>query len=226
MADLAGLGWPLVVLISILTTLFLFRTNIAKLIDRADKAKVPGVELSAPAQAQVATDPETPTLPAPVPALQPERAEAAPPAAALPPPTPIILQVEESINGELEARAAGDIAVQRATTVRALAIARVLLAHEANYRVIFSTQIMLLKALNDRSVQNSEQARFWYDVFHSRLPDVPITFEAWLGFLQNAGYIIVGAGWPAQVASIEIDPFGQDFLLWMIHNRISEVRPG
>ena len=222
MTDMSWLAWPGSVVVLGGAALTMFRTNIAKLIDRAESAKVPGIELSAPVKPQISSDPETLALPVPTP---PPMALGTSTSTELPAASPVIAQVEEAICRELEQAPKG-AEYQRALLVRALAIARVLLTHEGNYRVIFSTQIMLLKSLNDRSVQTVEQARFWYDVFHTRLPDVPITFEEWLRFLQNAGYVRVGDIGGGPSLSIAIDPLGRDFLLWLVHAGVSEARPG
>lgn len=222
-ADLSWLAWPSVVTILGGGAITMFRANIAKLIDRTDKGKVPGVEFSAPTQPQVATDPEEHALPAAAAVALPAPVEAV---AGLPAAGPLVEQVEATLRAELQGRSADDASGQLTVAVRALALARLLMAHEANYRVIFSTQIMLLKAVNDGSIRSTTKTQFWYGIFHERLPDAPITFDAWLGFLENCGYLIVGERVPGAPSSLTIDPFGRDFLLWMVHNGISEARPG
>lgn len=201
-----------------------FRAEVRKFLGNARQLKAPGgFELNSDPHPQVAVDPEAPALPASTPERPPEPTRAN---AALPPASPLVVQIEDTLRQELQARTPGDDAAQLTVAVRALATSRVALAHEANYRVIFSTQIMLLKSLNDGSIRHVEQARFWYDVFHQRMPDAPLTFENWLQFLINAGYVQLDEITVGAPRGLTLDVLGQDFLLWMIHNRISENRPG
>ncbi len=200
-----------------------FRSEVRVFLKNTRQVKIPGgFEISSTPSEQVATDPEKAALPA-----SPETPNAnSNVPVALADASPLIIQIERALRHELDDRAPTDITVQFDTAVRALAIARALLAHEANYRVIFSTQIMLMKSLNDGTVRSTEQAIFWYNVFHQRLPDVPITFEDWLRFLLNCGYVQLGGSISDKSENLMLDPFGKDFLLWMTHNGIPEGKPG
>lgn len=221
------LVWPVTALLAYTGTVWTFRTSVKGFLDKAESVEGPGgVKIASAPRQQIATDPEAVALPSPAADVRATSTTPAP-TINLPPVAPLIQQVEDGLRHDLVRQSPDDQPSQLATALRALAHARLLLAHEANYRVIFGTQIMLLKSLNDGSVASIDQARFWYDLFHQRLPDVPITFESWLQFLTNCGYVRVGStNHIGTSVTLTLDPFGRDFLLWITHNGISESKPG
>lgn len=207
-----------VVIIAIFFFVF-YAKNIRSLIDRFQGAEVGGVKLTGQAQPQTPITPADSALPQPAPTSQPAETSANLE------PLPLTEAIEAQMSEALDQRFHNNLQPKIDALKRALAIQRVLHAHEFNYRVIFGTQLQFLKALNEASVKNTAQAQPWYDEYKRRITDGAVSFEDWLSFLTSCGYIEVAAGEISSVRRVDITALGRDFLIWMVSYRVSEVKP-
>jgi hypothetical protein len=68
------------------------------------------------------------------------------------------------------------------------------------------------------------QARKVYDEAAKQNPEFyrRVTWESWSRFLQNTGYVQVGAG---DDPTVTLTPLGNDFMVWMAARRVLEVKP-
>lgn len=90
------------------------------------------------------------------------------------------------------------------------------------YNVIFGSQIVGLRNLNERGRAPLVEARAFYDHYKTAYPQFYNTypFENWLGFLSRQELIRV------QEENVEITPYGRDFLLYIVAKQLPEQKPG
>jgi len=133
--------------------------------------------------------------------------------------------MEQEYVATLEAQLPGDFAMQRRFLTRALAITTGERNHEANYRIMFGSQLAALKGLNERggSAPLRDGTELYDAAFVGDVRD-RVPFDRWWGWLQDIKYIVVGA--PASPESVvTLTPLGRDFLMWMVGRGVAENRP-
>jgi hypothetical protein len=180
-------------------------------IEAAARAEQQQVEASKPAQA--------PALPAPP----------APSTGALRSPLPDAHPLYDPFDAYLRAQldqtfGEDNVEAKLAWAIRLRSQVLVERSHETNYRVIFTSQIWALKQLNLVGETSLSQARKVYDEAAKQNPEFyrRVTWESWSRFLQNTGYVQVGAG---DDPTVTLTPLGNDFMVWMAARRVLEVKP-
>lgn len=116
-----------------------------------------------------------------------------------------------------------------AWAIRARSVAEIERLHERNYRNIYGSQILALKALNAiGGVAKGEDFRPFYDTAAST-PEFKgayenRSFELWGEFLIDAGYVEVVEG--TEPLQVRLTIMGADFLHWLVRSRAPEFKPG
>ena len=144
-----------------------------------------------------------------------------PQAGAAPPPIasrPALDMLEQRIRNDLVAYPQND---REAVLVRALAISRLVGAHEYIYNRIFGSQILGLKRLDEIGGTTVEQAREFFQPFASQYPDVysKYGFDGWLGFMTSNGLVT------RDDSRLEASAFGHEFLVYLREARLTELKP-
>jgi hypothetical protein len=128
----------------------------------------------------------------------------------------------------LDQNVQGDAQVKLAWAIRARSISEANRLHELSYRLIFGSQIVMLKGLNVvAQAPVSEFEKFFATVAANPANEAlhkNRTFEMWLQFLINANYVarVDGSDPPA----VQITAFGRQFLQWMVIAAAPEIKPG
>lgn len=108
----------------------------------------------------------------------------------------------------------------RTTMVPVFAKLSVELKHERNYRLIFGSQIRLLKLLNDFGPRRASECRPLYDAVVKNetefYRDYP--FESWLQFVIGSGLIELVED------KLQITIFGRDFLRYLPMSQLTEAK--
>lgn len=104
--------------------------------------------------------------------------------------------------------------------LNAAATLNVLLNFERNYRIIFGSQIALLKTTNEQMSLSENNARILYDNAARAFPEpyaqAEITFDKWLNFPIGTGLLT------REGDKLQLSPFGRGFLRYMVEYRLSE----
>lgn len=104
--------------------------------------------------------------------------------------------------------------------VRQLATIRVQAGHEYVYNRIFDSQLFALRGLNTAANVSMQNARDFLATYCSKneIPPDSLKFEQWLHFLTSNGLIEIHED------SITITTFGRDFLVYVVNQRLPEVK--
>jgi hypothetical protein len=200
---LKGIAWPLAVIIIAVV----FKNDIRAILPRMRKAGPAGIELDPAEQQRAAsTAVATSTPPGELRAL-PGYIRSEP-----------IAAIERSLHAALQQVPEGD---RIDVLVRELAQARLERVFERIYNLIFGSQILGLRRLNERPSVTIDEARAFFEEFRQANPDAygSIGFEEWLGFLLNQGLVTRDG------SSIAITDLGRDFLFYLAANRLPEGKP-
>ena len=203
-----------------------FRAAIGKFLGNVTKVKAPGgFEAERPAVPQgPAETAATVTLPS---AVAEGHAESSSQGIALsdPPDSFIYTPIEQEFRSHLDRALPGDTTRQLRFVLRALATASTERNHEANYRIMFGSQLRALQFLNQRGGRDQlVNGRELYVVgFPTEDERLAVPFANWWGWLLNCGYIAVGPLNDGN-GSVALTPLGRDFLMWMTARGVMEDR--
>jgi len=213
------LGWPVAVFVLCL----IFRKPLKSFLERIVLLKAPGVEVSAPARAeQQLIETKNPTTDdqlvqpvdaqrnLPIPEGLAERATAVRNFGGQ---EPIVLEQIEIIRHELqELQFPLDSADTSEVLIRHLAVTQLMNRFERTYRLIFGSQIELLRLANQSGPLQTAAAEPIFEAAKSAAPEFygEYTFEQWLDFLRKQGVIV------ADDPSIVISVYGIQFLSWLV----------
>jgi hypothetical protein len=221
--------WGAVALVLGLTALVLFRNQIGAAIDRwrgATFGKDRSVDLSgsspqAQVEAQKEPHKESPDL---LPAPQPQPGGLP----ALPPPNALYEPIEEDLRRRVETAFPGSQDTQIAWALRVAAQATVERNHEQTYRVIFGSQILVLKEINVRSFITAAQAQEIYGMAAAAFPDLYATFpfKNWGGFLIDQGLVVIPDDPVTDESRVHLTPAGKDFLFFLTGRGLPENKGG
>lgn len=129
-------------------------------------------------------------------------------------PTPAIAQVESRLFNEIKTLNNEN---KIPLLIRGLAIAQLVGAFERLYRVLFGSQIIGLRKLNESYKIPVSEAREFFETYRVQYPDFYTSgFEGWLGFMKSQELVRELDG------MLEITDIGQDFLLYITKNRLPE----
>jgi len=133
--------------------------------------------------------------------------------------SPALLGQERFLLADLEARRLDSTSDTTKVLVRHLAKTRLVLGCELVYRLIFGSQIALLKSINTRGGGMPEaDAHQFYQAVASTYPDIfPVDQpEPYLGFLVRQGLLF------SQDGHFLITDFGREFLVWLAQSGAPE----
>ena len=146
----------------------------------------------------------------------------------MPPPHPVFTPLDDLAKDILKNQVGGDAEKKLAWAVRMRSISESNRIHEANYRVMFGSQLKALKNLNTLGKAPVSNFLPFFDDAKSNPDTAPIyhgrTFGQWGKFLVDTGYVKIIED--TENPEAEITAFGQQFLMWMTAARVSEFRPG
>jgi len=104
--------------------------------------------------------------------------------------------------------------------VRQLAVHQLLYSAEKFNRLVFGSQVNVLRGLNEHGSLSElaiipvyEKAKLDYPSVYSGY-----SFENWIGFLLTQGVVRRDAN------NYQITAFGQYFLSWLVHNNVSVIK--
>jgi hypothetical protein len=129
--------------------------------------------------------------------------------------------VVTSFRNSLSRVTGNDLGGQVEYLLNLAAVLNIQLTHERNYRLIFGTQILLLKKLHElgeMSLDQVETVYNWAVATHSEF-NKTYSFANWLGFLNN-NQLCQQAG-----NAVTITAFGEGLLRYMLDRRLSENKP-
>lgn len=133
--------------------------------------------------------------------------------------SPALLHHERLLFSDLEARKLDSSSDTTKVLVRYLAKTRLFLACEFVYRLIFGSQIALLKRINELGGKmTAAETRAFYDAVSRLHPDVfPANHsEPYLDFLLRQGLV------SSKEDHFHLTDFGREFLTWLVHSGASE----
>lgn len=221
---LADASWPIVFGIAI----WAFRRNIGGLIDRvrtlrglgAEADLLPHPTLQAPA---ASLDDQTRLSDKNVIVTNPAGGKIS----RFPPANDLFGPVDQKLAEELNALFLEDNEAKFAWAVRLRTQSEIERIHEANYRLMWGSQLRALKLLNQFSQASVEKFEpFYIEAKESELGKqilVDTDFERWGRFLVNAGYVFLDE--TSDPETVTISSLGKDFLVWMAGRGISDYRP-
>ncbi len=221
------ISWP----VAALVLAIVFRKSIARLIDRIDKGKFAGIEVStkaavdqivnanaAPGADQLSSLVQAQTVPPPNdPDFDAKRAIVMNYGGD----QPLVLQTMQSIAATLEALGFTAQTPETAPLlVRHLAVTQIMQAREFIYRLIFGSQIAALKLLMNGPA-TADRLRSLYDKAVAASPEyfASYTYDQWLAFLVQVQLIQ-----PVQQPEngFEITLLGREFLNWLFVTGLSD----
>lgn len=223
-----ALAWPVVAIIAIFT----IRSGVSGLIRRVTKASLgtDGLRLEAPAQAAAAEQkvegrPGATSNSLPIPPEPGKAPSVAHEHASLPPPHFLYDSYDASLHGRLNELFGTNEQAKLAWAVRMFDQAAIELAHERHYRLFFTSQIIAVRRLNEMIRAPVALGRELFDDAARQNPTAyqDFSFEAWLTFLRNTGYIAIEGEGDQSIASIT--NLGKGFLAWMVGRGVPETKP-
>jgi hypothetical protein len=131
--------------------------------------------------------------------------------------------------GGLQSEFPDDLEAQLKWAIRFRSVTEYNRGHEQCFRLIFGSQIWLLRFLNNiPEIKKDEVKSFYYERIAVDPKNAEFLsdrdFESWLQFLVNMKCVEVeGEG---SEASVKLTTTGRDFLVWMLMERVSDSKPG
>lgn len=146
----------------------------------------------------------------------------------LPPSDPVFDILDGQLATVIEQHVKGGDNVKLAWAIRQRSISEATRIHETNYRVIFGSQIHALKTLNVVGTGAISEFEAFYETVRANPAWEAMhkdrTFEQWGQFLINAAYVMLVEG--SDPETVQITPFGKQFLHWMVLAAVPEGKPG
>jgi hypothetical protein len=111
---------------------------------------------------------------------------------------------------------------KRDLLIRVLAQAQLEAAFERIYNLIFGSQIVALRRLNEAGRVSVEGSRAFFEPYTRQYPQIynNYSFEQWANFLKNVGLVVQNGN------LFEITDLGRDFLIYITARRLTENKPG
>jgi hypothetical protein len=217
---LAHFAWPLALLLLGVVAIFAFRAPLSRLLDRTGGLSVTkdGLNIAAAAAASAQTESN------PVERGLEIKSEASKEldVARRPNISPLLRELEGRIRADLtkfnldgKPKEATDLLIEH------LATSQLLHGAERLYRLIFGSQLLVLKHLDLHGSITQEQLRTVYDAARSQYPEIydKYSFASWMAFLKINGLVLT-----SDDVNYSITVVGKSFLQWLVANGISEVK--
>jgi hypothetical protein len=215
------LSWP----VAILILACIFRKQLKSLVDRIDLFKAPGIEVSAPTgsanKQKIEADKKSVEDPLGIGSIQtqlelPIPAEIKSRQAAVSTyggDEPILLEQMKLIEDDLATLHFPLTSLDTSyVLIRHLAVNQILVRMERIYRLIFGSQITVLRTLNESGPQPADSLSILFDKAKSKAPKFfgEYTFRDWIDFLLKQNTIVELAD-----GKYGISVLGQEFLKWV-----------
>ena len=146
----------------------------------------------------------------------------------LPPLDPVFDILDGQLSAVLDQHVQGGDNVKLAWAIRQRSVSEATRIHETNYRVIFGSQIHALKTQNVIGIGPVSDFEAFYETVRTSPAWEAVhkerTFEIWGQFLIDAAYVILVEG--TEPESVQITPFGKQFLQWMVLAGVPDSKPG
>lgn len=146
----------------------------------------------------------------------------------MPPTDAVYDALDSQLQTFLDQNVHGDLHSKLAWAIRARSISEANRLHEGQYRLIFGSQIVALKGLNVVSPAPLSDFEKLFETAVANPANEAIhkdrTFDQWLQFLLNSGYVARVEG--SSPALLQITPFGRQFLQWMVIAGVPEIKAG
>lgn len=146
----------------------------------------------------------------------------------LPPSDPVFDILDGQLAAVLEQHVQGGDNVKLAWAIRQRSVSEATRIHETNYRVIFGSQIHALKTLNVVGTGAVSEFEAFYETVRANPAWEAMhkdrTFDQWGQFLIDAAYVVLIEGSDPQ--TVQITPFGKQFLQWMVLAGVPDAKPG
>jgi hypothetical protein len=145
-----------------------------------------------------------------------------------PPSDPVYDILDRQLETHLDQLVKGGDNVKLAWAIRQRSVSEATRIHEANYRVIFGSQIHALKTLNVVGTGAVSEFESFYETVRSNPAWEAMhkdrTFEQWGQFLIGAAYVVLVED--SDPKTVQITPFGKQFLQWMVLAGVPDAKPG
>jgi hypothetical protein len=221
---LGVIKWPLVVLLIAVILAGMFRGAMTRFLDRGTRLKAGSVAFDATApvaeqsqQIDASKENKSPALPAPPSktGLQTLRS---------PDRVPLYDPFDADVRKLLDDTFGDRNELKLDWAIRLRSQVFVERTHETNYRIIFTSQIFVLKRLNELRQSPLSNVRAIFDQMAEQNPNFykNVSWEGWLNFLRSSGYVEIG---PEADPLVRITPLGKDFLVWMAARGVPEMKP-
>ncbi len=146
----------------------------------------------------------------------------------LPPADPVYDVLDGQLATVLEQNVKGGSDAKLAWAIRQRSVSEALRIHETNYRVIFGSQIHALKTLNVVGTGAVSEFEAFYETVRANPMWDTVhkdrSFDLWGQFLIDAGYVTLVDG--SEPLTVQITPFGKQFLQWIVHVGVPDAKPG
>jgi hypothetical protein len=200
--------WPFAALLFGIVFLVLFRSRISEFISRVRSVGKDGVSTQAPAERSIEQQADAPTSKDIQSLLQTFD-------------SPALLNQEKMIFADLKARGLDTDSDTTKVLVRHLARTQLNLGCEFVYRLIFGSQIALLKRVNSApGGLTDNEAKQFYELITERHREIfPVDDSGpFFEFLIRQGLILRDGG------RFHISGFGKEFLAWLVQSGVSEYK--
>ena len=146
----------------------------------------------------------------------------------LPPSDSVFDILDSQLAVVLDQHVQGGDKFKLAWAIRQRSISEATRIHETNYRVIFGSQIHALKTLNIAGTGLISEFETFYENVRSNPTWEAIhkerSFELWGQFIIDAAYVVLVEG--SDPPTVQITPFGKQFLQWIVLAGVPDVKPG
>jgi hypothetical protein len=133
--------------------------------------------------------------------------------------SPVVLEQEDIIRKDINALKIPQPELPD-ILIRHLAVTQLALRAEMIYRMIFGSQIELLRAVNEFGPRTKDEAKAFYDAATTQYPGLaPYRFEDYMNFLVTHGLLV------QQDDKFAITTAGKEFLKYLVDVRASSRKP-
>lgn len=145
-----------------------------------------------------------------------------------PPPHDVFTPLDQYLRDILDRDIGGDDEKKLAWAIRVRSVSEASRLHEANFRMMFGSQLKALRVLNNAIQAPASDFERFFEEAKSNADFAAIhegrSFEEWGQFMLQTGYVQELAD--TDPPEVGITPFGRHFLVWITEARVIDYRPG
>lgn len=217
-----ALGWAVPICLAAIAVFYMFKPPITRCIERVKRFNLFGQSAEVhPEPANHQQIDRAPSVEIAAPSVGPARGPA--------PSSGLLSTVERHLEDQLEALAPNDLAGKLRWAVRTSAEALIDRENEVTYRLIFGSQIAVLKEMNIRAgTLTIDQARNCYEFYKARYPDfyADLPFEQWTRFLIGRRLVAQPEDAHLPTSLLRLTDEGRQFLMFLTAKGVWENKPG